>query len=113
MFQNNYNVVNQRAANRPNINRSIGGNFMICGDGYYHGNASNIGMRLFYGVSIQITDKISFDSQIKVGGFETQVYSNNFRYINYPALDDYYYGYGENLDYRIAELGFGLRYAIF
>jgi len=111
IIHNNYGDVSQSASSRI----PSSGNFddiLFCGVGYP--NTRNAGMRLFYGVSANITPKLSIDSKIKFGGFASQVGSSEKPLLDPSIRADFFYSYfHESLNYRVFEMGIGLKYDIF
>lgn len=111
IVHNNYGDVSQNASSRISSNGGFD-DILICGIG--SPNARNTGMRFFYGVSANITSKLSIDSKIKLGGFVSQIGSSEELLLDPSIRGDFFYSYfHESLDYRIFEVGLGLKYAIF
>lgn len=71
-------------------------------------NQAVFGLRLFYGISLDLNDKISIGSSIKMGGF---IIGRYYPY-DYPIEFDFSYNY-ERYNFRIFEFGLSASYNIF
>lgn len=110
MLHNNYEDLSQRASSR--ITPRGSNVFTFCGEGYTH--VRNVGVRLFYGVSANVTPRLSIESKIKFGGFASQVGSTlKPRIDSFLRGDSFYAYFHESFEYRTFEMGLGLKYAIF